>query len=90
MRVLTPQIERVLDRVVDALGRRPGRPGGRAAAGDFPTLADRAHLDPVLGSAVVLDDDHILRNVDETPGQIAESAVFKAVSARPFAHRGSR
>jgi hypothetical protein len=57
--------------VDDVLGRGAAedplaeRRDGRAA------LDDRAHLERVLGAAILLDDDAILRHVDEAAGQVA-------------------
>ena len=57
--------------VDDVLGRGAAqdalaeRGDGRAA------LDDRAHFERTLGAAILLDDDAILRHVDQTAGQVA-------------------
>ena len=52
---------------------------GRGAAEDAlaergdhrAALDDRAHVEAVLGAAILLDDDAILRHVDQAAGQVA-------------------
>ena len=54
------------DQVVVGLAGRPQPP----AVGTGLELGHR-HLDVLLGAAVLLADDHVLGDVDQTPGQVA-------------------
>ena len=54
--------------------RRSSTPLGQDTADERPVRAvdpEDLRLDPVLGAAVLLADDHVLRHVDQAPGEVA-------------------
>ena len=60
-----------LEGIVDVLGNHTTDDAVAQLLENLATLGDGRDLDPVLGAAVVLDDDDVLRHVDQTAGEIA-------------------
>ena len=59
------------DRVGDLLERDAADDAVAQRLDDLAALDDGPGLDAVDGAAVVLGDDHVLRHVDQAPGQVA-------------------
>ena len=57
--------------VDDVLGRGAAEDALAQRGDDRAALDDRPHLERVLGAAILLDDDAILRDVDEAAGEVA-------------------
>ena len=53
-------------------------------------ILDIEDLQAVCWAAILFPDDDILGNVYQTTGQVTESAVRRAVSAKPFGRRGKK
>jgi hypothetical protein len=55
----------------EVLGRGAAENARGQRGHDLAGIDDGAHLDAVVGAAIILANDRILRHVDETAGQVA-------------------
>ena len=62
--------ERSLERIVDVFGDNTTDHAVAQLLEDLATLGDGRDLNPIIGAAVVLDDNHVLRHIDQTTGEI--------------------
>ena len=62
-----------LERVEDVLGDDAADQAVAQLLEDLAALGDGGDVDAVVGAAVLLGDDDVLRHVDEAAGQVARS-----------------